>query len=196
MADESDRMIMGTDTASDQDPGAASGDEPAAGGPGLPVSEGLGIKADGTWTYEGTAIRRLPLVRLFASVLRREGDRFWLVTPVERVEILVEDAPFVAVELEASGAGDARQLRLRTNLDQWVEVGEAHPLRVRPPAHPDVGDAELVPYVLVRDGLEARLLRAVYYELVELGGEAAVDGRPRFGVWSRGRFFPLDAAST
>lgn len=189
-------MIMGTDTASDQAPGAPSGDRPGAARPDLPPSEGLAIKADGTWTYEGTPIRRMPLVRLFASVLRREGDRFWLVTPVERAEVVVDDAPFVAVELDASGAGREQQLRFRTNLDDWVEVGDAHPLRVRPPVHPDVGDAELVPYVVIRDGIEARLLRPVYYELVELGEEAPVDGRPRFGVWSRGRFFPLDGAST
>lgn len=191
---------MGTDTPSDQDPRRASREDRANGLPdearaaGEIPPEGLAILADGTWTYEGSPIRRMPLVKLFATVLRREDDRFWLKTPVEQVEIVVQDAPFVAVELDIEGSGREQELRFRTNLDAWVTVGDDHRLTVRQPRHPAVGDADLVPYVLVKDGLEARLLRAVYYELVECGVEETVDGRTRFGVWSRNRFFPLDRA--
>ncbi|MDX1541219.1 MAG: DUF1285 domain-containing protein [Geminicoccaceae bacterium] len=179
------------DTPSDQAPRDASAavEETALEGG---VGEGLRIRADGSWSYQGTPIKRIALVKLFRTVLRREDDRFWLVTPVERVEIEVEDAPFVAVEMVVEGEGDERRLRLRTNLDEWVEVGPEHPLSMRPPRHPDVGEAELVPYVLVADGLEARLLRSVYYELAELGEERTVDGWTSFGVSSHGRFFVLD----
>ena len=145
---------------------------------------GLRIARDGTWYHRGSPIQRPALVKLFASVLTRdEAGVHWLVTPVERGRIAVEDAPFVAVELRAEGAGPAQRLDLRTNLDAWVEVGHHHPLTVRD------GPNGAAPYVLLEHGLEARLNRPVYYELVELG-EPEPDGR-RFGVWSRGRFFPL-----
>jgi uncharacterized protein len=148
-------------------------------------SYNLKIARDGTWFHEGRPIRRLALVKLFATVLRRDDDgAYWLQTPVERGRIEVEDAPFVAVELEVSGAGPEQRLRLRTNLDQWVTVDDAHPLTLRPAAGEDVP----VPYVLVRDGLEARLLRPVYYETAE----RAVEQGGRLGVWSCGRFFPLE----
>ena len=147
----------------------------------------LKIARDGTWIHEGRPIRRLALVKLFATVLRRDGDGvYWLQTPVERGRIEVEDAPFVAVELEAAGAGSEQRLRLRTNLDQWVTVDDAHPLTLRPAPE---GEAAPVPYLVVRDGLEARLLRSVYYELAE----RAVAHGGRLGVWSCGRFFPLEA---
>lgn len=165
-----------------------------AGEPGRIPPDGLAILADGTWTYEGSPIRRMPLVRLFATVLRREDERYWLKTPVEKVEIVVQDAPFVAVELARDGSGREQELRLRTNLDAWVTVGDEHPLTVRRPRHPATGDADLVPYVEVKDGLEARLVRSVYYELVDCGVEEAVEGTARFGVWSRKHFFPLDRA--
>lgn len=158
------------------------------------AEEGLRILADGTWTYQGTAIRRIALVKLFKTVLRREADRFWLVTPVERVEIEVEDAPFVAVEMEVTGERADQRLRLRTNLDEWVEVGAEHPLVMRKPGHPDVGDADLVPYVTVEPGLEARLARSVYYELVEAAEERVHDGESAVGVVSNGHFFALDRA--
>jgi hypothetical protein len=155
---------------------------------------GLAIARDGTWWHEGAPIRRLPLVRLFASVLRREADgSYWLVTPVERGRIAVEDVPFVAVELASAGTGERQELRLRSNLDEWVTVGPDHPLRGRASGQAGA-DAALVPYVEVRPGLEARLERAVYYQLVELGVERALGGRSRFGVWSAGRFFALDEA--
>jgi len=154
---------------------------------------GLAIARDGSWWHEGSPIRRIELVRLFASVLRREADgSYWLVTPVERGRITVEDVPFVAVELEARGRGRAQRLRLRSNLDEWVTVGPEHPLRVR--ASAAAGAHALVPYVELRPGLEARLERAVYYQLVELGEELAEPERAGFGVWSGGQFFALDRA--
>lgn len=145
------------------------------------------IDRAGDWYYEGTPIRRLPLVKLFASVLRRAEDgSYWLVTPVEQGRIEVEDVPFVAVELRREGAGRAQCLQLRTNLDEWVGIGEEHPLRTVAGV-----DGARIPYVLVRGRLEARVARPVFYELVELA-EPAPDGRADvIGVWSGGRFFPL-----
>ena len=150
------------------------------------------IARDGTWFHQGSPIGRKPLVRLFASVLRREADgEFWLVTPVERGRVIVDDAPFVAVELAASGTGSSQILRFRTNIDDWVEADAAHPIRVA--QAPDSGEPR--PYILVRDGLEALIARSAYYHLVELavereaGGEAG--GETVLGVWSKETFFPL-----
>ena len=144
------------------------------------------IARDGTWYYQGTPIRRLELVKLFATVLRRGPDgRHWLVTPVEQGVIEVEDVPFVAVELRAEGSGADQRVSLRTNLDEWVAVDAAHPLEMRP--QPDGSQA---PYVRVRDSLDARVTRSAFYHLVELA-EAAPDGVDEVGVWSGGRFFPL-----
>jgi uncharacterized protein len=149
---------------------------------------GIRIARDGTWFYHESPIRRLPLVKLFASVLRREADGgYWLVTPVERGRIAVEDAPFVAVELEASGEGKDQSLTFRTNLDDKVVAGESHPLRVAT----DPATGEPSPYILVKPGLEALLLRSVFYHLIELGHETTIDGTLQFGVWSTGKFFPL-----
>jgi uncharacterized protein len=149
---------------------------------------GMRIAADGTWYHEGAPIRRLPLVKLFASVLRREADgTYWLVTPVERGRIAVEDAPFVAVEMQVHGEGRNQILTFRTNLDDTAEAGESHPIRVE--IEPDTEAPH--PYVLIKPGLEARLSRAVFYQLVELASEEPVDGKLSLGVWSRGRFFPL-----
>lgn len=146
------------------------------------------IARDGTWFYHDSPIRRLALVKLFASVLRREADgEYWLVTPAERGRIEVEDAPFVAVELEAEGQGRDQNLTFRTNLDDKVVAGESHPLRVAT----DPATGEPRPYVLVKPGLEALLLRPVFYHLIEQGHEATIDGAPQFGVWSNGKFFPL-----
>jgi len=150
----------------------------------------IGIARDGTWSYRGSPIKRLPLVRLFSTVLRREADgTFWLVTPVERGRINVEDAPFVAVEVTRRGEGREQVLIFRTNVDDTVAADAAHPLRV-------VNDSETGapnPYILVRDGLEARLTRPVFYELVELGREERVGDKTLYGVWSNGMFFPLGA---
>ena len=147
------------------------------------------IARDGTWFYHGSPIGRKALVRLFASVLRRADDgAYHLVTPVERGAIEVEDAPFVAVLCDSSGEGRAQRLAFTTNLDEIVAAGPAHPIRAG-----GTQDAP-APYLLVRPGLEARIARAVYYQLVELGREEVVDGRLAFGVWSDGAFFPLAPA--
>ncbi len=149
------------------------------------------IARDGTWFHQGSPIGRKPLVRLFASVLRREADgEFWLVTPVERGRVIVDDAPFVAVELAASGTGSSQVLRFRTNIDDWVEADAAHPIRVA--QAPDSGEPR--PYILVRDGLEALIARSVYYHLVELAVEGEQDGETVLGVWSKAIFFPLGSS--
>jgi hypothetical protein len=151
------------------------------------------IKRDGTWLYRGSPIGRKELVCLFASVLRREeGGEYFLETPAERGRIEVEDAPFVAVELSWTGCGRAQELAFRTNIDEIVTAGPQHPIRV---AH-DLLTCEPTPYLQVRAGagrwpLEARIGRAVYYELVALAEPAMVHGRRMLGVWSCGVFFPL-----
>lgn len=163
---------------------------PAAGALRQPVDCGhfdITIARDGSWSYRGSPIGRIALVRLFSTVLRRESDgSFWLQTPVERGRITVEDAPFVAVELTRRGEGRQQELTFRTNLDDTVAADRDHPLRVV--NHPLTGPS---PYILVRNGLEARLNRPVFYELVELGREERVGDATLFGVWSKGEFFPL-----
>lgn len=167
--------------------------EPGQSQSGAPALESCGdfdlrIGADGTWFYRNSPIGRLPLVKLFASVLRREQDGgYWLVTPVERGLIVVDDAPFTAVEVDADGSGDTQRLKFRTNLDDLVTADADHPIRVD--TDPVTGEPR--PYVHVRDGLEARILRPVYYQLVELGEFRQTGGRETFGVWSGGQFFTL-----
>jgi hypothetical protein len=138
--------------------------------------------------YHGSPITRKPLVRLFSTVLRRETDEFWLVTPAERGRVAVDDAPFTAVEMTATGAGPTQCLTFRTNVDDSVTADAAHRLRVA--TAPDSGEPS--PYVMVRDGLEALIVRSVYYDLVERGESHRLDGEDRYGVWSAGTFFPLD----
>ena len=145
------------------------------------------IARDGTWFYRGSPIGRKPLVKLFSTVLRREHGEFWLVTPVERGRILVDDSPFVAVEVMASGEGRAQRLSFRTNVDDEVTLDDQHPLRI----DHDSATGQAIPYVTVRDALEARILRPVYYHLIELGAFEEVDGMEQLGVWSAGRFFAL-----
>lgn len=146
------------------------------------------IARDGTWFYRGSPIGRMPLVRLFSTVLQRdETGSYWLVTPVERGRITVDDAPFVAVELTVQGEGRDQELIFRTNVDDTVAADNDHPLRVAN----DSATGEPNPYILVRNGLEARLNRPVFYELVELGKEERVGDATLFGVWSKGKFFPL-----
>jgi uncharacterized protein len=151
------------------------------------------IRRDGVWLYRGSPIGRKELVCLFASVLKREADgSFCLETPAERGRIEVEDAPFVAVELDWTGDGRQQVLSFRTNIDQVVTAGPDHPLRV---AH-DVLTCEPTPYIRVRPGkgdwaIEARINRPVYYELVALAVPEWVGCRRMLGVWSCGRFFPL-----
>lgn len=150
------------------------------------------IARDGTWSYLGTPIGRRPLVKLFASILKREGDRHFLVTPVEKVGIVVEDAPFVAVDFETEGAGRDRRLTFLTNVDDLAPAGPELPIRVaRDPA-----SGAPAPYVRVRRNLEARIDRKSFYRLVELGETAeGGDGAPWFGVWSGGVFFPFAPAA-
>ena len=161
------------------------GQRPAGGGP--PVLLGdlqIRIARDGTWFYQGSPIARLPLVKLFASVLRREEDgEYWLVTPAERGRVGVDDVPFVAVAVRAEGAGRDQRLVFRSNLDEEAVADAAHPLRVV--AEP--GSGATIPYIPIRDRLEARILRPVFYHLVEFGEQNG----EQFGVWSSGRFFPL-----
>lgn len=147
------------------------------------------IARDGTWFYHGSPIGRKPLVKLFASVLRREADGdYWLVTPAERCRIRVDDAPFTAVEMSIEGEGHNRQLTFRTNVDEIVKAGPDHPLRIVV----DPATGEPSPYIYVRDGLEALIIRAVFYDLVDLGDEVPQpDGSTAFGVWSGGTFFSL-----
>jgi uncharacterized protein len=143
------------------------------------------IRPDGTWFYMGTPIGRMPLVKLFASVLRRDGERFVLVTPVEKVGIRVADAPFQAVEMRVDGEGDARNIVFRTNVDDVVMVGEANGLRFE-----KMGHEGLAPYVHVRRELWARVTRAVTYDLLALGEVRDVAGASMFGVAAGGRFHP------
>jgi hypothetical protein len=148
------------------------------------------IDQDGTWFYNGTPIGRPALVKLFASVLRKDPERYVLVTPVERVGIAVADVPFLAVEMAVTGIGETRQIAFRTNVDDLVEVGPEHPLRF----DRDGGDG-VKPYVLVRGGLWARLTRALTYDLIELGEERDIDGAPSFGVAAGGAFYPIAPAA-
>lgn len=146
------------------------------------------IARDGTWFYRGSPINRRPLVKLFSSVLKRaESGEYWLVTPAERGRIQVDDAPFTAVEVDAAGANRDQALTFRTNLDEFVIADRDHPIRVS--YHR--GKGEPSPYILVRPGLEALILRPVFYHLVELGEVRKLDGIEQLGVWSGGEFFVL-----
>ena len=148
------------------------------------------IAADGTWFYMGTPIGRPALVKLFSSVLKREGDDYFLVTPVEKVGITVDDAPFQAVEMQVDGAGDARTLAFRTQVDDLVCVGPDHALRFARAAQDG-----LTPYVHVRRGLWARLTRALTYDLLALGEVRDVEDEAMFGVAAAGQFYPAVPAS-
>jgi hypothetical protein len=144
------------------------------------------IARDGTWFYQGTPIGRPALVRLFSTILKRENGKHFLVTPVEKVGIRVDDAPFLAVEMLKQDAGRGRALRFRTNVDDWVDCDAAHPLRFEAAA-----DGGLTPYLHVRADLWAKVTRALYYDLVDIGEERVVDGRAMFGVASAGEFFAM-----
>jgi hypothetical protein len=151
------------------------------------------IAADGTWFYQKTPIGRPPLVKLFASVLKREGDKYFLVTPVEKVGLVVEDVPFLAVELQVDKPEpDVRRqvLRFRTNVDDWVDAGPGHALRFEQET-----TGGLRPYLHVRRDLWAKVTRALFYDLVELGEEREIEGRAMFGVSSAGEFFAMAEAS-
>ncbi|HZP68423.1 MAG TPA: DUF1285 domain-containing protein [Pseudolabrys sp.] len=149
------------------------------------------IAADGTWFYQKTPIGRPALVKLFASVLKREGDKYFLVTPVEKVGIVVDDAPFVAVEMNATAGAAGRVLQFRTNVDDWVTAGRDNPLRFE--LQRETGG--LKPYLHVRRDLWAKVTRALFYDLVALGEERDIDGKAMFGVASQGEFFVMAEAS-
>ncbi|MCC5985967.1 MAG: DUF1285 domain-containing protein [Rhodobacteraceae bacterium] len=145
------------------------------------------IARDGTWFYLGTPIGRPALVRLFSTILRRDGDDYFLVTPVEKVGITVEDAPFVAVDFEAEGNGAGQSLTFSTNVGDTVTAGPDNPIRVI--RDPETGEPS--PYVLVRANLEALIDRKSFYRLVDIGAHAEHAGESWFGLWSGGRFFPV-----
>jgi hypothetical protein len=146
------------------------------------------IDRDGSWFYRGTPIKRASLVRLFSTVLHRDAaGAYWLTTPAERGRITVDDAPFLGVELSREGDGPDQVLRVRTNVGDIVTIDRDHPLRVAT----DETTGTPRPYVLVRNLLEARLARPVFYELVDLGCEERVGDLTLFGIWSQGTFFPL-----
>ena len=148
------------------------------------------IAADGTWFYNGSPIGRAPLVQLFASILRKDGDRYVLVTPVERVGIRVDDAPFLAVEMIVAQTVGEPSLTFRTNVEDIVTADADHPLRFERAAADGIK-----PYVRVRGDLWALVKRPLYYDLVELGATETCRGEAWFGVRSCGSFFPIVAAS-
>ena len=150
------------------------------------------IAGDGTWSYLKTPIGRHALVKLFASVLKREGDKYFLVTPVEKIGIVVDDAPFVAVEMMTEDGPYGRVLNFRTNVDDWVSCGRDHRLRFEP----DPGTGGLKPSLHVRRDLWAKVSRPLFYDLVELGEERDIDGELMFGVASAGEFFVMAPADS
>jgi hypothetical protein len=194
MAQETEQIRPGLD--------AIAGAARAAVGKGLPPVHlwnppfcgdlDMRIAADGTWFYLKTPIGRAALVKLFASVLKREGDKYFLVTPVEKCGIVVDDAPFLAVELRIDKDEDGQALHFRTNVDDWVACGPGHALRFEPQS----GSGGLKPYVHVRRDLWARVTRALFYDLVELGEERDVDGERMFGLVSAGEFFAMVRAES
>jgi hypothetical protein len=144
------------------------------------------IAGDGTWFYMGTPIGRPALVRLFSTILKRENGKHFLVTPVEKVGIRVDDAPFMAVEMRIENDPRGRLLRFRTNVDDWVACEPGHGLRFERAA-----DGGLTPYLHVRADLWAKVTRALYYDLVDMGEERMIDGEEIFGVESGGEFFAM-----
>jgi hypothetical protein len=148
------------------------------------------IAVDGTWFYNGSPIGRAALVKLFSTVLRKDPERYVLVTPVERLGIVVDDVPFLAVEMALDGEGADRRIAFRTNVDDVVSVDDAHPLRFERDER-----GGLKPYVLVRGGLWARLTRALTYDLVDLGEEKDAEGGAMFGITVAGHFYPVAPAA-
>ena len=145
------------------------------------------IARDGTWFYMGTPIGRPELVKLFSTILRKDGDRYVLVTPVEKVGITVDDAPFVAVDFSATGEGDAQSLTFETNLGDTATAGPDHPIRVE--RDPETGEPS--PYIHIRADLEALIDRKSFYRLVDIGAHHGHGGESWFGLWSTGVFFPI-----
>jgi len=150
------------------------------------------IGADGTWFYLKTPIGRPALVKLFASILKREGEKYFLVTPVEKCGIIVEDAPFIAVELRVDRDVGGQVLHFRTNADDWVACGPGHGLRFEP----ERLTGGLKPYLHVRRDLWAKVTRALFYDLVDLGEERDIAGQRMFGVASGKEFFAMAPAES
>ena len=145
------------------------------------------ISRDGTWFYMGTPIGRPELVRLFSTILRKDGDSYVLVTPVEKVGITVDDAPFVAVDFEVEGSGQAQALTFTTNVADTVKAGPDAPIRIE--RDPKTGEPS--PYVRIRANLDALIDRKSFYRLVDIGTSEIHEGKDWFGVWSGGQFFPI-----
>lgn len=145
------------------------------------------IARDGTWFYLGTPIGRKPLVKLFSSILRKDGDDYFLVTPVEKVGIKVDDAPFVAVDFEVAGTGEDQKITFTTQVDDAAVAGPDNPIRVER----DAQTGEPSPYVLIRSNLEALIDRKSFYRLVDLGVHRDMNGENWFGIWSGGAFFKI-----
>lgn len=145
------------------------------------------IARDGTWFYLGTPIGRPELVRLFSSILRKDGDDYFLITPVEKVGIKVDDAPFVAVDFESELIDNKQILTFETQVGDVAVAGLEHPIRVV--RDPETGEPS--PYILIRANLEALIDRKSFYRLVDIGTNEPVDGESWFGVWSSGTFFPI-----
>ncbi|PCH98848.1 MAG: proteophosphoglycan precursor [Rhodobacteraceae bacterium] len=145
------------------------------------------IARDGTWYYLGSPIGRKPLVKLFSSIIRKDGDDYFLVTPVEKVGIIVEDAPFVAVDFDVENAGIDQVITFTTHVDDQATAGADNPIRVTR----DAKTGEPSPYVLIRTNLEALIDRKSFYRLVDLGTHEAHEGQDWFGIRSSGVFFPM-----
>lgn len=160
--------------------------------PGQVICENIDMHIDsrGVWHYQGSPINRIELVKLFSTVLRRDqNDEHWLITPVEICKIDVIDAPFLVVELIVSGQSENQLVDFRTNIDQIFTLNDEHPLRV----NIDKNTGEPSPYFTLDHGLEAKLSRPIYYELVDIGVSEDINGEQIYGVWSAGHFFPIDS---
>jgi len=149
------------------------------------------IARDGTWYYLGTPIGRAALVKLFSQILKREGDAYFLVTPVEKVGITVDDAPLLAIDFDVAGAGPAQTVNFTTKTEDTATLDVDHPLRVER----DPATGEPAPYILIRANLWALIDRKSFYRLVDLGSHHAYEGQDWFGLWSSGQFFPVIPSS-
>jgi uncharacterized protein len=145
------------------------------------------IARDGTWFYLGTPIGRAPLVRLFSSILKKEGSSYFLVTPVEKVGIKVDDAPLLAVDFDVTGQGRDQSLHFVTKTEDRATLGPDHPFRIT--CDPTTGEPS--PYILIRSNLEALIDRKSFYRLVDFGCHEPLGGQEWFGLWSAGQFFPM-----
>lgn len=145
------------------------------------------IARDGTWFYLGTPIGRKSLVKLFSTILRKDDDDYFLVTPVEKVGIKVDDAPFVALDFDTQGTGKSQEVTFTTNVDEHTTAGKDKPIRVMR----DPSTGEVSPYVLVRTNLEALIDRKSFFRLVEICVNEEYNGESWFGLWSKGIFFPF-----